>query len=433
MSSRIVRPVVTAALLGLLAPLAFSQTVRDTVTINFRQSKIEIDSTYMGNAAELGRIRQRIADLEEADSSLTVTRIEVVGGASPEGPLAFNQWLSVERARQIYSLVRTPNSPADSAVAFTYLGRDWNGLRRLVEADPEVPHRRKVLNLIDDIVARCEGGEKEADRNLDRLKRLQWGVPYLYMYRNHFPQLRASTLTLDFERVVPAPAMPEVRMTDAAAVLLPDTLPGMAPEWIECRPFYMDISTNMITDALLVPNLAIEFYVGRGFSVRAEWMYGWWDKNRLHRYWRVYGGGVEGRWWFGREAKGKPLTGHHIGLYAQTLTYDIEFGGKGYLGGKPEGTLWEQPNFGAGLSYGYSLPIKRRLNIDFSLAVGYFGGKYYEYKPTDGCYEWTSTKHLRYFGPTKLEVSLVWLIGCDNRNRPKPRKAVDRAEKGGAL
>ena len=40
-------------------------------------------------------------------------------------------------------------------------------------------------------------------------------------------------------------------------------------------------------------------------------------------------------------------------------------------------------------------------------------------------------KHLNYFGPTKLEVSLVWLIGCDNYNRPKSKETKITNESAG--
>lgn len=89
------------------------------------------------------------------------------------------------------------------------------------------------------------------------------------------------------------------------------------------------------------------------------------------------------------------------------------------MGGKPGGTLWDKMNYAAGLEYGYSLPIDRRLNIDFTIGVGYWGGTYHEYKPVDNCYVWQSTKQRHWFGPTKAEVSLVWLIGRGNCNEKK--------------
>ena len=184
-------------------------------------------------------------------------------------------------------------------------------------------------------------------------------------------------------------------------------------------PFYMAVKTNLLYDALLVPNIGVEFYVGKGFSVGGNWMYAWWNRNSRHRYWRIYGGELAVRKYFNRTSEGSPLNGHHIGIYGQVFTYDFETGGRGYMGGKPGGTLWEKMNYSAGLEYGYSLPVTRRLNLDFVIGVGYWGGTYYEYLPMDNHYVWQATKQRRWFGPTKAEVSLVWLLGNGNYNAKK--------------
>lgn len=140
-------------------------------------------------------------------------------------------------------------------------------------------------------------------------------------------------------------------------------------------------------------------------------MYAWWKSDRVHNYWRTYGGDVELRKWLGSATKRKPLIGHHIGAYAQIVTYDFELGGRGYLADR-----W---SYAAGVSYGYSLPVAKRLNIDFSIGLGYMGGEYKEYLPQDGHYVWQSTKRRHWIGPTKAEISLVWLIGRGNTNKTK--------------
>lgn len=194
-----------------------------------------------------------------------------------------------------------------------------------------------------------------------------------------------------------------------------------------CKPFYMGIKTNMLYDLGAIPNIGAEFYLGANFSVVANWEYSWWKSDKKSWYWRSYGGDVALRYWLGKASRNKPLTGHHLGLYGQMITYDFEVGGRGYIAdsgfGKDkseDGTLgW---NWAAGLEYGYSLPIARRLNIDFTLGVGYHWGNFKEYLPIDGDYVWQATKRRQYIGPTKLEVSLVWLIGCDNYNKKYNKK-----------
>ena len=185
------------------------------------------------------------------------------------------------------------------------------------------------------------------------------------------------------------------------------------------QPHYVAIRTNMLYDALLLPNIGLDYYLGKDWSVAANWMYGWWDADRRHWYWRAYGGDVALRKWLGKAAQAKPLTGHHVGVYTLFFTYDFELGGRGYMGGKPGGTLWQKMNYAAGVEYGYSLPIARKLNIDFTIGAGYWSGIYHDYIPSAGYYVWQSTKQRRWIGPTKAEISLVWLLGKRNFNKRK--------------
>lgn len=420
---------ILSAILLLVAAIgadARPEGVSDSVMIHFRQSKVNLDTSYMGNGEALRLVRERIAAYSNPDSTLRLTHVRVVGGASPEGSVSFNEWLSRQRADRIFRNLSETLSIPDSITSFTFLGRDWNGLRRSVMLDSGVPYRDEVLTLLDEIVSRSSGGETESMRNLARLKSLRGGVPYLYLYRRHFPQLRASRLALDFERPVPVPVVNPVAVPDTVFVCDTVYVEKIVYWCPPCKPFYMDLKTNMLFDALAVPNFGVEFYLGKNLSIAGQWMYGWWDNNPKHYWWRIYGGEIDFRWWFGRQAHEKPLTGHHLGIYGGVLTYDFELGKTGYMGGLPGKTLWDRCNYQGGIEYGYSLPVAKRLNIDFTIGIGYFGGKYIVYEPKDKCYVWKETRMRNWFGPTKAEVSLVWLIGCDNYNRPK-------AKKGGAL
>ncbi len=85
------------------------------------------------------------------------------------------------------------------------------------------------------------------------------------------------------------------------------------------------------------------------------------------------------------------------------LTYDVEWGGRGYQA--------DHFGFGAGLEYGYALPISNSLLLDFSLGIGFQDGEYKEYEPQGNRYVWQATRQRHWFGPTKAEVTLKWLLG----------------------
>ena len=360
-----------------------------------------------------------------ADSTYRLQKVQVIGSASPEGSISFNKLLSEKRAKVLFDYLSRYGSFPDFLKNSEFLGRDWNGLIQLVERDDNVPYKEETLTLLKTIALQVENGVVKDNGQLERIKRLRGGEPYQYMYKYLFPELRASRLYLWYDKVWnPVKATPVLKADllplHVDTVIVHDTV--YISQCPPCRPFYMGVKTNILFDALLVPNIGVEFYLGKRWSVAANWMYAWWRHDGKHNYWRIYGGDIEVRHWFGRRSEEKPLQGHHVGLYGGLVTYDIEHGGRGYMGGKPGGTLFDKGNWFCGLSYGYSMPIARRLNIDFTIGFGYLGGEYREYIPVDNCYVWQATKQRHWFGPTKAEVSLVWLIGCDNKNWKKGGK-----------
>jgi hypothetical protein len=395
--------------------------VKDSVLIRFQQSRSNLDLSLDNNGNKLDRLVDSL-NANGKNSVYKLSKVLVIGAASPEGSVEINRRLSEKRANTLLDYISSKAYLPENMREFRFVGRDWKGLLKLVEEDDKVPNRDEAIELIQKIIAEVESGVSNAQQ-LKRLQQLRWGEPYWYMYQHIFPILRESKLLVCYEMEAPKP--------EPEPVVEPEPQPEPQPveevqeEIVEakmCRPFYMGIKNNLVYDALGVPNIGAEFYLGKNFSIVGNWQYAWWSKDSKHRYWRAYGGDLALRKWFGKAANRKPLTGHHLGIYGQVLTYDVEKGGKGYMGGEPGGNIFDRCNYGGGIEYGYSLPIARRLNIDFTLGVGYFGGKYYEYVPLDDCYVWQCTKKRNWIGPTKLEVSLVWLIGCDNYNRKKGGK-----------
>lgn len=179
------------------------------------------------------------------------------------------------------------------------------------------------------------------------------------------------------------------------------------------------IRTNLLYDAAAIPNIGFECNLGKRFSVSADWMYAWWKKDDIGWFWRTYGGELAIKKWFGKNSSERLFTGHHIGLYAQCLTYDFALNGRGQIGGDDEKSLFGKANYGGGIEYGYSLPVSKHINFDFSVGVGYFEGQYKEYQSEEDCYVWQSTKYRHWVGPTKLQISLVYLIGKSAENRNK--------------
>lgn len=377
-----------------------------------------LELSFRNNGARLDSLLVGIRSLRAEG---TIRRISLTSSSSPEGNSISNGILSEKRGASLCAYIQRHLSLPDSVFELSSLGQDWEGLSSLVEAS-DMPYREDVMAVLRDISERITEGGTAVDSRKRRLMRLGGGSAWRYMRERFFPELRnSSVVECEFDPIVPEETcgedLTEVRPMDTIASMdtvdipcdtlnIPSTVVAKAP-----RPFHMALKTNLLYDALLVPNIGLEFYLGKGWSVGGNWMYAWWKNDRRHHYWRVYGGEIEVRKYWGCRAAANPLTGHHIGVYGQALTYDFERGGRGYIGGRPGGTLWEKANYGVGVGYGYSLPISKRLNLDFSLGIGYLGGIYYEYDPMDGHYVWKETRQRHWLGPTKAEVTLVWFLG----------------------
>lgn len=171
------------------------------------------------------------------------------------------------------------------------------------------------------------------------------------------------------------------------------------------------LRTNGLYDLALSPNIGLEWQSSFGMAFQFDYVGAWWNSPSKNRFFSNYGFQTEIRYYFKHENPAAPFRGWHAGAYGQLVTYDFEFGGEGY----------QCPNlddsFGLGLSGGYSMPIGKRWNLDFALGLGYFQSKYSVYLPNASNTAWleTNRKRLKFWGPTKAEVTLVYNLNKRNR------------------
>ena len=426
----------------LLAGSAQAEIVSDSLrtTVYYRTASSRLELPYMDNDRHLGALSDSIRGLG-ADPAVVLRRILIQASASPEGNTKANKELARRRGEDLRDYLKNNLSLPDSIFTLQPQGEGWDELAEKL-GRTDAPWRDRAITIIRDTPEWVVREGKVVDGRKRQLMNLAGGRAWHYMKENLFDSLRSGALVVceveRIERVKPQPEPAQAELKPAAEqaagnVMNPDdtadatgkeidttaTLYNKEDETIpqdntneetEKRPFYMAVKTNMLYDAALVPNVGLEFYLGKGWSIGGNWMYAWWRKDSKHRYWRIYGGELDIRKYFGRKAAEKPLQGHHLGVYAQGLTFDFETGGKGYL---------SNFSYGFGLEYGYSLPVAKRLNIDFGIGIGYDGGKYKVYNPEDGHYVYKETKQRHWFGPAKAEISLIWLLGRGNENDKK--------------
>ena len=412
---------------------AYAASIQDSLrtTIYFRPGYSLLELSYRDNAANMKALTQGIQTIK-GNPCVQLQHIRILSAASPEGNSALNKRVAKRRGERLRDYLKETLVLPDSIFTVSSAGEDWQGLAALI-AKEKTPWRNKALQIIRHTPEWVTRNGKVVDGRKRQLQNLDGGKAWKYMLDNHFYTLRTGAVVVCEVKTLAAESTPsaaEARQEQAhpesasqqSASQSPSSPPFPAiPSQVhpssesQAPPvaFYFALKSNLLYDALLVPNLALEASIGSGWTLGAGGMLAWWSKDAKHRYWRIYGGDLEIRKYFGTLSKSKPLQGHHLGIYGDFLTYDFEFGAKGYQ---------SKATYAAGIKYGYSHPIANRLNLDFALGIGYLHSNYKTYVPRDGCYVYQETKKQKWLGPTQAEISLVWLLGKGNTNKKKGGK-----------
>lgn len=412
---------------------AYAASIQDSLrtTIYFRPGYSLLELSYRDNAANMKALTQGIQTIK-GNPCVQLQHIRILSAASPEGNSALNKRVAKRRGERLRNYLKETLVLPDSIFTVSSAGEDWQGLAALI-AKEKTPWRNKALQIIRHTPEWVTRNGKVVDGRKRQLQNLDGGKAWKYMLDNHFYTLRTGAVVVCEVKTLAAESTPSAVEASQEQARLESASQQSASQSPSSPPFpaipsqvhpssesqsppvasYFALKSNLLYDALLVPNLSLEASIGSGWTLGAGGMFAWWSKDAKHRYWRIYGGDLEIRKYFGTLAKSKPLQGHHLGIYGDFLTYDFEFGAKGYQ---------SKATYAAGIKYGYSHPIANRLNLDFALGIGYLHSNYKTYVPRDGCYVYQETKKRKWLGPTQAEISLVWLIGKGNTNKKKGGK-----------
>ena len=396
-------------ILILLVIFSFSKgaygQARDTCKIYFAQNSSYIVSDYLGNKESVAKLKTMLANTNRIDT------VYVNVASSPEGAYKLNEWLTGRRADRLLQFVIKHSDGAITLdrIKVNVIPENWEGLTAAVDKSYFGNDRELVLAIL-----RNEGisnDQKEAE-----IKNLDGGTLWSYFIKEYMPALRFADEIVLLRRIeMPVFTPSLVKEVAVQTEFKPAGIKhSYTPVLQESAPavsalaentqnqFLFSIRTNLLYDLSMIPNLGLEFHLGKRFSLGANYAHAWWSNDPAHQYWRIYGGDVVFRKYFGGKENWSSLSGHHLGAYGQCYSYDFELGARGQL---------SELTYGGGLEYGYTVPLSKALSLDFNLGCAYLTGEYKVYEPEDDCYVWKETRQRHYIGPTKAEFSLVWLFG----------------------
>lgn len=149
--------------------------------IYFAVNKSDVNSSFMDNAAE-------IKDISAALEQSGVSKIHLMGYASPEGPYEFNKALAARRAEAVKSFLRGHGVSDGVEIAVDSSPANWDEVKRML-GETFIENWRGIVAIIDDPAI------APADKN--NTIRAKYPVEYDFMLRTWYPRLRVTEITVE--------------------------------------------------------------------------------------------------------------------------------------------------------------------------------------------------------------------------------------------
>ena len=380
----------------------------DRYALYYYHDRIDLQEDYLDNAMQMARIKDMLLHSPHIDS------IAIYAYSSPEGSPKWNNWLAVKRAEAAKAFILS-NLSNDSIlqpenIILHPMGENWEGLYEELYANYHLLNRDAVLRIM-----RAKVG---TETKKWRLQNLDGGYTYTWIIRNHMPRLRVATWICvyvqkpDFVAPVIEDYKPDLGTIRIDTLPLPELLPMPVAEKRKSTMFAL--KTNLLYDAVTALNAEVEVPIGKRFSVMVEDVFPWWKAgpNGNKYCLQMWTMSVEPRWWFYRKGMNDRLQGHFVAPYVMSGKYDLQW---------DTSICYRGYGWSAGLTYGYSMPLCKWLNMEFSMSIGYLKASYQHYQPSPD-YEHLykdpdNAGRMTYVGPTKVKVSLVVPIRFSWRTR----------------
>lgn len=124
-----------------------------------------------------------------ADTAARISSIEITGYASPDGPYALNERLSMQRAQDFKQYVdKKYNLSSRYQVTTRGVAEDWENCYAMVKMSNDVPHKTAVMAIFDSTLS----------NNAKELQLKKMGDVWNYMRTDILPPLRRVDIVINY-------------------------------------------------------------------------------------------------------------------------------------------------------------------------------------------------------------------------------------------
>lgn len=364
----------------------------DTVTIKYRINSAAVDTAYMDNRMQL----QKFYDLLCRND---VDTIFVLSSASPDGRKSFNEKLRAMRVGSIIAYMKATCRNLDGVCFVERLAPiGWDNLFGVLPEDSLSAFSSDLLQLL----ASADVSDNEKQRRLRGNR-----VLYRRMADRWLPMLRYAKCAVSYRGSLPQSDGTAATTADSTARMgdgTPLASVAVARGDSCCGNLRWHISTNLIYWAALAHNVGIEYDLDDRRTVLLSGACAWWSNLRRHRVYRWMAAEAAYRHYFG---SGLPHSGFFVGAYLQAGLFEMMFSSKNRKGEFLSG----------GVSGGYSWRVADHWSLTPEIGVGYMAAKYRYATDIDGTLIRQGSSHRRFFGPTRLALSLTYNFIKNRRSR----------------
>ena len=390
--------------------------------IQFAQDSTALDIGRADNSDALSCFANDLDSLRNA-AGVSVLEVTVRGHASWDGSYIGNRNLSRLRARSVSRFIK--NSFGVDATTTESCQFESEIIDFVAKSGSE--YSDKILSVLN--------SSDSTHRKIQTMKRLDSRQCWRWLKSKVFPEFRRTDIIIRYsvrekltippvvrENIKMPPVVSQPSLHTEAPMKTEEPVqteePVKTEEPVQTEepaapmesPFYLALKNNLIYDAALVANMGLEISLSRHFALDLPFTFRPYTISNNYRM-RTLSIQPELRYYFKQGGKG-----HFFGIHGNLAYYNVV---------TPYNTRTrfqdrdgKHPLYGGGISYGYSLPLRKnsRWGVEFTIGVGYAYLDYdCFYNVHNGAWFTKDTKH--YFGIEKAGITIYYRIM--NKSRKK--------------